>query len=478
VSFRCKMRARAWCYLACVVAVLAMLASPQATQAESYDRFEGRDTPHFAPGTSFRVEREGPRWWFVTPEGGAFLSFGVNHISWQGDQIQHTDTRPYRDAVLAKYGTPEKWVEAACDRLRQWHFNTIGAWSKSELDGHLPRTPILHLTNSQWAECWKERRLPDFFDPAFVELVQQRAAQIQAHASDPSVIGYFIDNELPWAPDHRRTPELFDAYAAMPGDAPGKRRFVAFFQERYPTVQAFNKVWEPTLPDWSALATTSKLFDRDTKKAKADREAFTLLAARQFFAVTSEAIRANDPDALVLGCRFIPQSVPKAVVQACGEYCDVVSVNFYETFWGGKLFFWWKAASIDRMPQDGDLRAYYDVGKKPVMVSEFSFRARDSGMPNTWPPGYAVQPVVATQKDRAAKFDHYVMTWLSQPWFVGAHWFEHADEPKEGRANDGENGNYGLVNIEDNPYDEFVNAVAETILNAWNAHAQATEDGI
>ena len=61
-------------------------------------------------------------------------------------------------------------------------------------------------------------------------------------------------------------------------------------------------------------------------------------------------------------------------------------------------------------------------------------------------------------------------TWMSQPWFVGAHWFQHADQPKEGRAGDGEDSIFGLVNVEDEPYEEFVERVAEVLERAWEAH--------
>jgi agarase len=52
------------------------------------------------------------------------------------------------------------------------------------------------------------------------------------------------------------------------------------------------------------------------------------------------------------------------------------------------------------------------------------------------------------------------------PFVVGAHWFKYADEPAEGRF-DGENSNYGLVNIRDEPYTEFINVVRETNLRAY-----------
>ena len=63
-----------------------------------------------------------------------------------------------------------------------------------------------------------------------------------------------------------------------------------------------------------------------------------------------------------------------------------------------------------------------------------------------------------------------------KPSVVGYHWFEHADQPAEGRF-DGENSNFGTVTIEDDVYAELtetmtrVNAAAEQI-HAEAAHAE------
>ena len=55
-----------------------------------------------------------------------------------------------------------------------------------------------------------------------------------------------------------------------------------------------------------------------------------------------------------------------------------------------------------------------------------------------------------------------------KPAVVGYHWFEHADQPAEGRF-DGENSNFGTVTIDDEVYTALtetmtkVNAAAEQI---------------
>ena len=55
---------------------------------------------------------------------------------------------------------------------------------------------------------------------------------------------------------------------------------------------------------------------------------------------------------------------------------------------------------------------------------------------------------MATQAERADAFRRYATAALRHPSIVGYHWFEHADQPAEGRF-DGENSNFGTVTIED-----------------------------
>jgi agarase len=51
---------------------------------------------------------------------------------------------------------------------------------------------------------------------------------------------------------------------------------------------------------------------------------------------------------------------------------------------------------------------------------------------------------VLTQTERAEGYRNYTTTLAKSPYVVGFHWFQWADQPKEGRA-DGENSNYGVV---------------------------------
>jgi agarase len=178
----------------------------------------------------------------------------------------------------------------------------------------------------------------------------------------------------------------------------------------------------------------------------ADCDAFLERLAERYFRVTQEAVRAADPNHMNFGCRFA--YVPAApVVKAAAKSLDAISFNCYQT----------DPRSVIRQ---------YSVFGKPLIIGEFSFRGEDSGLPNTKGAG----PKVKTQAERAAAFEQYVRLGLSDPHLVGYHWFEHADEPKEGRF-DGEDSNYGVVNIRDEPYGVLTRKMAEVNAAAEQWHA-------
>ncbi|MFA0742841.1 MAG: hypothetical protein DFNUSKGM_002973, partial [Candidatus Fervidibacter sacchari] len=93
----------------------------------------------------FRTEQVNGVWWFVDPDGHLFISKGVNHVSFGGDHCPALGYSPYNRNVQAKYGSEEKWAEATANRLKEWGFNTIGAWSSRSLFKLMPYTVILNM---------------------------------------------------------------------------------------------------------------------------------------------------------------------------------------------------------------------------------------------------------------------------------------------------------------------------------------------
>ncbi|MEQ8818914.1 MAG: hypothetical protein RLY93_01620 [Sumerlaeia bacterium] len=60
-----------------------------------------------------------------------------------------------------------------------------------------------------------------------------------------------------------------------------------------------------------------------------------------------------------------------------------------------------------------------------------------------------------TQAERGARYDDFLPNNMAWPMMVGMHWFEFSDQSPQGRF-DGENSNYGIVDIEHRPYTELI----------------------
>ncbi len=391
----------------------------------------------------FRTERVDGIWWLVDPDGHLFLSKGVNHVSFNGDHCPALGYSPYRRNVEAKYGNEEKWAESTVQRLQQWGFNTIGAWSSPSLFRYMPYTVILNM-GAQAGANWLKGTFPDVFDPKFREVLDRVASRDCApRRNDPLLVGYFLDNELRWGPDWRSPRHLLDDYLLLlPPDAPGKQALLQFFQKRYSTIEAFNQAWGLAVPDWAALSKINQLPPAPNptieQRRLNDRLEFLRLIAREYFRHCQKAVRSADPNHLIIGVRFAGYA-PRPVVEAMAPFVDIVSFNGYSFEPPVKL--------LDELHQ---------ITGKPILFTEFSFKAMDSGLPNTRGAG---QPV-STQKDRADLFERFVTALMQLPYCVGYHWFQYNDQPAQGRF-DGENSNYGLVKENDEPWELLTQRMTE-----------------
>jgi hypothetical protein len=273
------------------------------------------------------------------------------------------------------------------------------------------------------------------------------------------LLGYFTDNELRWGRDHRAIArELLDDYLNWPPGAPGKQAAVSFLEGRYGgRIEAFNAAWGTSFASFAELLAAEKAPQTgDGTTILADKRAFLALLAERYFQVTTAAIRAADPNHLILGCRAMSLVTPSEVARAAGRYVDVMSVNSYVYAEG---FVELADALFGPVLPPADFLAQFAAESgKPLLVSEFGFRAADAGMPNSWPPVYPVYP---TQLERAAAFEGYVREGFGKPYVVGLHWFQYTDQPREGRFYDGEDNSFGLVDLKDDPYPDLVHRVRD-----------------
>lgn len=400
------------------LAILLLLAcEPSSPAASAYDAYGGWLQLTGARTGYFHTQQIQGRWWLITPDGNVFFSKGVDNVSYSPEA--KSSPQPPADTAA--------WAANASRQLRDWNFNTVGAWSARELySSGIVYAPVIDIAASVQRDLWLKGGVVDYFSEAF-RAAADRVAQTKCapHASDPWLLGYFTDNELRWGKDWRSGDSLLESYLKMPESSAGFLKASEFLKARGHGAAQLNND---------------------------DKNEFLGLAAAEYARVTTEAIRRHDPNHLVLGCRFAGYAGDDAM-RAVGRHFDVISYHSYSP-----------DAPVER------LQRIFRLTGKPVMITEFSFKAMDSGLPNT---KGAAKPV-ATQQDRADGFARYVQALASLPFAVGFHWFEYRDEPKEGRF-DGENSNYGVDHIDFKPWEVLTSRMKEVNAAVESRHARVSE---
>lgn len=434
-----------------IIGLAAALIAGFCIPAMSSEKSSTTDNQKAGEEHGFTVKQDSNgKFWFVDPQGHNFLSVGIDNIlpsAW--NPRPNTD---YYDAVKTGFGGDyTKWKEDVLRILSKNGFNTLGAWSDPGLyDNQVYGTICLYVTG------YANERCLDGFKPDFEQNVMQNARQmLSKYKNIENVIGFFLDNEMPWYGKSSGGYTLLETAIELPVSNPAHQAAKQFLKSRYPSESSFNEAWGGNLSNWDDV-NVELLRQCQNDKTQKDRAEFTRLAAEKFFAPACRVVRQLAPDKLILGVRFFGRGAPAEVLETCGKYCDVVSFNNYPA----------SPKVNERM-----LANYYILsGRKPLMVTEFSWRAAEnsSGNPNTGGAG----GVVKTQAERAANYKTYVEGMLSYPMVIGAHWFEFADQSPQGRF-DGENSNYGVVDIKHRPYTELLAAMAQTNVILSKIHAES-----
>lgn len=441
--------------------VLALAVPPDANGEPGFDPFGGWLGISTTATGRFRTEQIDGVWWLVTPDGHGMFSAGINGVRVLGDFAPALGTAPYRDNVLARYGSEAAWADVALGRLRDLNVNTIASWSDYGLFVQvMPYTPILGFARHAPAVPgvplgFTGQPVRDYFHPSFVAGASVEAAGAASCAADPWCIGVYSDNELGWGPPVVLSLPLFDAYFRLPAGAPGKLALQSYLEARYGgDVAAFNADFALSLAsfdDVQAMTAPPSSWNGDAPARQAVRRAFSGVVAEQYFRTVHDALRAVDPTMLLLGARFLSYSTPPEVAAAAGPYVDVLSTNYYEfdPFWFDLAQSIGTAAGfIPAARLFDDVDTLYALTGKPILITEYGYRSAESDQPNTFPAFY---PTLPTQAERAEAFTAYTRRAVQRPFVVGTHWFKYSDQPIEGRE-DGENNNWGIVDLEDDPY--------------------------
>jgi hypothetical protein len=387
-----------------------------------------------APDSHWGTTVEAGVHWLVTPCGDRFFSLGVNVLDGGAPQ------RAYNGHIAYHWGSfypdLESWALAARQRVLGWRFNTAGAWSLSPKILGLPTTPDLELGRTARFHWF------DPFDPATIERMYAVARRlVLPYKGNPYRIGYFIDNEVGWW-----NGALFIYYLKQPATNHTKQQLITRLREYY------GNNWDRFTQDFVPPTGTSSFQDllHHTETTAQLRPGgagiqfvrqWTGIITGLYYRVAHDAIRDADPEALILGDR-LPIYYDPIAVRAMVPYVDVISTNY----------------NVDS--PDGWLARYFFDGLrklapgKPILISEWFFAADEnrSGNLNN---GHLL--TVPTQAKRADGAMAAARRFAREPQIVGLHWFQYYDHPQGGRE-DGEDYNFGLVDINDRPYERLVEA--------------------
>jgi hypothetical protein len=435
---------------------------PEVAGDHAVDEYGGATYTTLPASGWFRVEQVCDRWWLVTPAGHPFYSAGVNSVGYGGNAGQESGRDLYREALDGLYDSPAQWAEVTVERLRAWGFTTIGSWSDHDLFATaMPFTVNLSLSGGDWLTG----DVADYFDPTWSAAVEALALERAAPwADNPFLVGYFIDNEIRWGPDWRGDETLLQLYLTLDVTAAGKAVAVDTLLDELGDVAAVNSALGTGFADRDAMLAAVTGWDSldagNSETEAALTTAFLRRAATQYFRVTAAAIRATDPDHLVLGNREVSVMTRREIYEAAAAHVDVFSINNYDFVYGVDNAALTLSGGLD--PADW-FAALHELTGKPILITEFGFRALDSGLPNSWPPIY---PTWETQQERAREFALYARGAQSTPWIIGYHWFRWVDQPAEGRF-DGEDNNWGLVNEMDQPYTVLTDEMTTVNPEVW-----------
>jgi len=171
-------------------------------------------------------------------------------------------------------------------------------------------------------------------------------------------------------------------------------------------------------------------------------QAFATMLAEHYYQITSAALKKYDPNHLNLGSRLNGRTRSiEGVVKSSAKWCDVVSVNFYDSY------------SPDvTITSTSKYLKWIDA---PCMVGEFYVKGLDAtnaGFVN----GYSGAGwVVKTQAERGYFYQNTCLELLKSKIYVGWHYFKFRDDS---------NSNKGIVKTSSKGGEEYTELTSQMSL--------------
>jgi GH35 family endo-1,4-beta-xylanase len=268
--------------------------------ASKYDKYGGLNSIKSEATGFFRLEQIEGRHYFITPEGHAFRSLGVNHFHQNIYQNRPEGTKPddIHDEVI--------------QNLHNMGYNAGGYQGPEWMRERIPYS--LGITDMLLSSYWRPRVSPhpsfkaftfeDVFDQAFLERLEEVITTVVDPVKDDSMLICYYFTDVPviananadgnaatlWANDGK---DWMDFYEALPEDAPGKIKY---------------HKWRKKNPD-------------------SDKKEFLGLVARQLYSNAHRIIRKHDKNHLIFGTRYHERDMPEYVVKEALPFLDGITLE-------------------------------------------------------------------------------------------------------------------------------------------------------
>jgi hypothetical protein len=393
---------------------MACVMTLSTARGADLDRFGGWKGKSFKATGFFRTQHDGKRWWLVTPEGNAFISFGVNHYhaGWWAQDYN-------RDHWVRTFGAERPWDPAwqrgfgaaALSDMKRLGLNTLGIHTDAPmLTGPPAAMPYVRryepIVLSHYRKLGPEVYV-DIFASAFEAQCDAAAQKMAApYANDPMLLGYCMadcpvltDRDAQWY-GGTTWPRILRNLSA---DAAGKQAYVETMRKRYTDIAAFNKTYASAFKSWDELAAAEnwRPAAAGAEGAEAaDNHAFLLVCVDRYYATAKAALRRVDDNHLFFGDKISANSdTLESIITVTSRYTDVVNVQFYARWARQK-------ALLDRLSPHVD---------QPFLNGDSNYSVPSKMLPDPY------GPHARNQAQRAEWVREFAENAIARPDFVGWH---------------------------------------------------------
>ncbi len=399
------------------------LATAASTELDRYGGWTGKK---FQATGWFRTEKD-DRWWLVTPDGNAFLSFGINHFHpnfWNADYNRETWQK--------RLGVKSMNLPASRNALRSWFLQTCREYGFNSIGVHnllsvlnapsavMPYLqPIRFVDIPHWKTEIPDRNFTDVFADDFARhcdrLAKQSALPIK---DDPLVLGYTMtDCPLFTEEDCRERPDVIggarrEARIGWPRRlrnlseaAAGKQAYVEMAKDLYAgEIGDFNATYDTHFDSFDALARAEQWrphTDLSNANETRDNIEFLQRVVRKYYQTAREAIRRYDPNHLFFGDKINANTdALDTILPVTSQLTDLVFFQMYARYEVQK-------PGLDRWSQRVDM---------PFVNGDSAYTMITDEMPRPY------GPVADSLEQRIEWTEEFFRNAFARPEFVGWHY--------------------------------------------------------